>query len=330
MLLDPLVTVIETLKDRIHAQGATLRENETRTRMALIDPLLSVLGWDTSDPTVVTPEYNVSGRWADYALLGPDGKPAATVEAKKLGEPLEPHRMQMLNYSNASGVAYAGLTDGDRWELYEVFRRGQLEERRILDVSITSTPLHRCALELLLLWRANLAGGRPAKPQEPISTVSENPSLVALLVDSPASTLTQSGSDVASREHDEIISVSNWTPITQINPKPGDTPPAAVRINHGVAVQINSWSRVLIETAEWLCGEGKLTAGTCPIEVGRNRNLLAIEPMHRHGREFRNRYLTRNGLFLECNYSSKHCVELTKFLLKRFSFSEDLVELMPR
>ena len=121
MLLDDLVGVIETLKGRIATHGSSLRENETRTRMALIDPLLQALGWDVSDPKMVTPEYDVSGRKADYALLGAGGSPSATMEAKKLGEPLASHRMQMLNYSNASGVEYAGLTDGDKWELYEVF-----------------------------------------------------------------------------------------------------------------------------------------------------------------------------------------------------------------
>jgi predicted type IV restriction endonuclease len=151
MPLDDLVTVIETLQGRIEKHGASLRENETRTRMALIDPLLQVLGWDTADPGLVTPEYNVSGRKADYALLKPHGQPAATVEAKKLGESLESHRMQMLNYSNASGVEYAGLTDGNRWELYEVFERGPLEDRRILNITLAGTPAHQLALQFLLL-----------------------------------------------------------------------------------------------------------------------------------------------------------------------------------
>ena len=160
-MLDDLVGLIETLQQRIRDHGPTLRENETRTRMALIDPLLAALGWDVSDPAVVTPEYNVSGRWADYALLRPDGQPAATLEAKKLGESLASHRMQMLNYSNASGVEYAGLTDGNHWELYEVFAPKLLEERRVLQLSIVDTPAHQCALQLLLLWRPNLASGQP-------------------------------------------------------------------------------------------------------------------------------------------------------------------------
>ena len=174
-MLDDLVGVIETLQQRIRDHGPALRENETRTRMALIDPLLAALGWDVSDPAVVTPEYNVSGRWADYALLRPDGQPAATLEAKKLGESLASHRMQMLNYSNAAGIAYAGLTDGNHWELYEVFAPKPLEERRVLQLSVVDTPAHQCALQLLLLWRPNLASGQPAAANHPIFAVKAAP-----------------------------------------------------------------------------------------------------------------------------------------------------------
>ena len=43
MRLDDLVGVIGTLQRRICAHGPALRQNETRTRMALCDPLLGVL-----------------------------------------------------------------------------------------------------------------------------------------------------------------------------------------------------------------------------------------------------------------------------------------------
>jgi predicted type IV restriction endonuclease len=169
MLLDDLVRVIETLKERIAAHGTALRENETRTRMALVDPMLAALGWDTSDPALVLPEYAAAHGRADYALVAPDGKPAALIEAKKLGEALAPHRLQMLNYSNAVGVAFAGLTNGDHWELYEVFQQKPLDERRILQLSIVEATSHHCTLELLLLWRPNLATGQPTRANEPIS-----------------------------------------------------------------------------------------------------------------------------------------------------------------
>ena len=97
MLLDELIDVIDTLKKRITDHGPSLKENETRTRMALIDPLLQVLGWDTSDPFLVTPEYDASGGKADYALLGQGGRPTAAIEAKRLGQPLQQHLMQMVS-----------------------------------------------------------------------------------------------------------------------------------------------------------------------------------------------------------------------------------------
>ena len=59
--LDDLVSVIKTLKARLHAHRKVLQANEIRTRMALIDPLLQSLGWDTADPALVLPEYDLSG-----------------------------------------------------------------------------------------------------------------------------------------------------------------------------------------------------------------------------------------------------------------------------
>ena len=124
--LDALMHVIETLKERIEHDGGTIGSKEIRTRTALVDPLLNALGWDTTDPAMVIPEYAAGGGVADYALLKvmPDENTPviAFIEAKRLNEPLESHRAQMLNYANMSGVKYAGLTNGDRWELYEVFK----------------------------------------------------------------------------------------------------------------------------------------------------------------------------------------------------------------
>ena len=184
MLLDDLVGVIETLKERIATHGASLRENETRTRMALIDPLLQALGWDTSDPDIVVPEYEVSGSRADYALLKSDGNPTVLVEAKKLGEPLTKHRPQMAGYAVMSGISYAGLTDGNHWEMYDVFRQRPsdrprpLEENKALQVCITDTPSYQCALSLSLLRQPNLGAGQPVEANTPV-LVNEIPNGVA-------------------------------------------------------------------------------------------------------------------------------------------------------
>ena len=152
--LDALAAVIATLQERIERDGATIEADETRTRMALVDPLLNALGWDTTDPAMVIPEYRI-GRGAgkaDYALrkaMTQDGSPIiAFIEAKRLNEPLENHRAQMLTYSNMAGVKYAALTNGDRWEVYEVFKEAPLHERLLLEVSICREPAFDCAVKL--------------------------------------------------------------------------------------------------------------------------------------------------------------------------------------
>ena len=177
MLLEPLASTIETIKSRIERHGPSLRQNETRTRAALIDPLLTALGWDTADPALVTPEYRVDVGWADYALAGVGNQPVAVIEAKRLGSIVENHLEQAVGYCIQQGIAYAGVTDGNRWQLYRTFEPVPLAEKLVLDVSIATTAPHESALKLLLLWRPNLASGRPVAANEPI--------LVANLDDPP-------------------------------------------------------------------------------------------------------------------------------------------------
>ena len=293
-MLDDLVSVIETLQRRIRDHGPTLRENETRTRMALIDPLLTTLGWEVSDPALVTPEYNVSGRWADYALLGPDGTPAATVEAKKLGESLASHRMQMLNYSNASGVEYAGLTDGDHWELYEVFQRGQLEDRRILDISIVNTPAYQCALQLLLLWRPNLASGRPVPASEPVLQWESVPQPMAQMPVSP-----EVPSIVEEPQTDAVetpaLSVG-WVPLSEFNPPGRSSPPQAIRLPDGSVQELRRWNDILVQVAIWLSASGKLTVGNVPVRSSARIYIVHSLPTHPTGNQFFGYKTIANGL----------------------------------
>ena len=51
-MLDDLVEVIELLRERIRAHGGSLRENETRTRMALIDPAATSFGMEYIRPEI--------------------------------------------------------------------------------------------------------------------------------------------------------------------------------------------------------------------------------------------------------------------------------------
>ena len=322
MPLDELVGVIETLKERIAAHGASLRENETRTRMALIDPLLQALGWDISDPAMVTPEYSVGASRADYALLTPTGNPSALVEAKKLDESLASHRMQMLNYANISGIPHAGLTDGNHWEMYTVFDQAPIEQRRILDVSMANTPAHEAALKLLLLWQPNLASGQPV--------AASSPFLPSFSDDQPLSSVTEFKPKPQPSVADANSIGSKWSPISQVAPSIGDQPPIAIRMNQGVRIDINRWNQVLISVAEWLSAQGKMSERDCPITVGTARNLIAVTPVHRSGREFSSPRRISNGLYLELDFTGKDFLRHTRTLLGKVGVSGDSVELLFR
>lgn len=268
MPLDDLTGVIESLRERIGTHRASLGQNETRTRMALVDPLLKALGWDVSDPEVVTPEFKVSGGWADYALLHTGEQPTATVEAKKLGERLaSSHKMQMLTYANAAGIDFAALTDGDHWELYDVFWKGTLEERRMLDVSVSTDPVHEVALKLLLLWRPNLTSGEPVEVGKPI--VEPEPSTIASAEAGPA--------PAAEPES------PGWVPLVDYEKssygRSSGWRPSAIRFWDGSVRSVGRWHEVLTATVEKLYSEKLLTERHTPI-LSRNgsNHLVNTEP----------------------------------------------------
>ena len=263
---------------------------------------------DVSDPGLVTPEYRAGGGRADYALLGPDGKPVAAVEAKKLGEGLESHRMQMLNYANASGIEYAGLTNGDRWELYDVFQRGPLEERRMLDVSIASGPAHESALALLLLWQPNVASGRqPLPAARPVLGDAQDPA------PEPA----DAGQVSASR----LVS-PGWVALSEYDPPAKAPRPSAIRFWDGSEQTLKSWYEILTLVVKKLYTEGRLTAEDAPIQWSRSVYSVHTESTHPTGKPFAN-FKTIDGtpLFVNVNLNAAQVRGNTKRLLQRFGMN---------
>ena len=165
-MLEPLIEAIETVKKRIGQHRQTLSENETRTRGALIDPILKALGWDPGDPALVTLEYSVGSLRADYALLDHDSEPAAVIEAKKLGSAFGDKEIeQMLVYAVRADIGYACLSDGEQWKLYSVFERGSFEEKCRLKVSIAGNPTHECAFGAAGALAAKFGVGQSEKSQ---------------------------------------------------------------------------------------------------------------------------------------------------------------------
>ena len=268
-MLDELVHVIELLRKRIHDHREKLQANEIRTRMALVDPLLQALGWDVADPSIVIPEYDVGEGRADYALLGPDGRTKVTVEAKRLGESLANHRMQMLNYANAAGIDYTALTDGNRWELYDVFAKRPLDERRILDIAIDrgSSSGADLAISLLLLWRPNLELEQPATPG-------------ARILGTPPTTppIRPNGdTDPPGR---------GWTALSDYRLEAGTRPPKSIRFPGGKQETVRYWWQMVKHSAEWLVAMGLITDDRVPVPSGPKGYIMKAEGRDQIGKPF--------------------------------------------
>ncbi|MCY4651712.1 MAG: hypothetical protein OXC95_00950 [Dehalococcoidia bacterium] len=122
-----LDTVIKQIRSRAQAHHEYLSkgERETRTKYALIDPILRSLGWDTEDPNQVKMEYEVDpgredGRRVDYALFrdGCTSKPYMLIEAKGLmSENAENARNLSSNLTNL---------ESDRTDVWKAFSEGAL------------------------------------------------------------------------------------------------------------------------------------------------------------------------------------------------------------
>lgn len=76
---------IQSVRSLAQIHGIHLSEYETRTKYALVDPVLSTLGWDLANPAQVKLEFEIEGGRVDYALFKPELEhPAVLVEAKRL------------------------------------------------------------------------------------------------------------------------------------------------------------------------------------------------------------------------------------------------------
>lgn len=107
------------------ATGAAPRcANEESTKMFLVLPMISLLGYDPMDPNEVFPEHHCdfSEKYknrVDFAVFK-GGEPVIAIESKPAGAPsLRDDRGQLRSYFNAAKTVKMGvLTDGLVWEFY--------------------------------------------------------------------------------------------------------------------------------------------------------------------------------------------------------------------
>lgn len=261
MALDELTATIETIKQRIEDHRTLLAAKEARTRQVLIDPLLTALGWDVSDPSLVEVEYDVRGKSADYALKV-NGKPVAVIEAKRLGRQLiDDDTMQVMNYANTEGIEYMVLTNGDQWNMYSVFERGAIEERVVMELRISDLASHVNALKSLSMWRANLSSGNaPTVAGEPVLEPESTPPSGK---DLPTGGNTDAFKDGSGKSGASKNLEEGWITLNELVRNRGRSPstrtwfprPQCMRFPNRTPIDVDRWPDFWLNWALWLSEE---------------------------------------------------------------------------
>ncbi len=303
MWLDELADLVRTLRARAENHAESLRQNETRTRYALIDPLLEAMGWDANDPALVTPEFTTGEGRPDYALLSdrPGGVPLAFVEAKKLGTPLQDRLGQVITYCNEKGVKYCVVTDGVEWGAYDVFKPVPNPDKLITRFSL-KMPEHEAVIKMLWLWRKNFLSGVPVAPEITPNSSPTEPESVSVAT------------------HSQAVGPSNlagWVPLSQLQVVGSfQKPPARIRFPDRAEASVSRWYELQIRAVEWLVRTRRLEASKCPITTERGTHLVHTSPTRRDGSSFVQPKQVE-GLWIDLSYSAvDHVSQAQKILLR--------------
>ena len=288
MALGSLQNVIEKLQKTIEAHREYLTEYETRTRQVLIDPLLQKLRWDVSNPNIVQLEYRVKEQRADYVLMS-KGKPVAVVEAKSLGSNLKASVIgQALAYAKLAGISYAIVTDGDKWEMYDVFKPAAVEKSLLMKLELSQQSAHKNAKQALAMRKPNLTAKKP--DFKPPKSARNQSSVKPNKLPKP-----QPPDDSPKNDNERYPFAS----AERLYPK--HTKPNQLKIDNNLKKIDNSWTAVIHEVVAWLADERILSVNDCPIGTA-TYTFIGYEGVNPNGTPFKNPQGLSNGLILQGGY----------------------------
>lgn len=171
---EEVLKVIKELRSNEHLNSL----DEAATKQAVILKILSILGWDPFNVSEVYPEYSVGKRRVDYALRY-NNRNKVFIEVKKVGEDLERHQKQLLDYSFREGVKLAILTNGITWWFYLPLNEGSWEQRKFYTIEIYDQDENEIAQKLTdLLSKENVISGKAIENAKAIYTSRQKQSLL--------------------------------------------------------------------------------------------------------------------------------------------------------
>jgi len=155
MMLEELNEFIENLKGNQNL----CKYDEASIKLAVILPILQILGWKIFNTDEVKPEFTIESRRVDYCLRLNDSN-KVFVEVKGAGASLESHEEQLLDYAFRQGIKLAVLTSGVTWSVYLPMKDVDWKARKFYTIDIIQQESKDAAQKFIdLLSKENIQSG---------------------------------------------------------------------------------------------------------------------------------------------------------------------------
>lgn len=205
------------------------------------------------------------------------------------------YRRSQLFTSHLVGVEFAGITDDDRWELYEVHRSDTSKIRQLLNLKISSSSSHRSALLLLILWRPNLASGLVEPARVPVAAPPS--------IDDPVPPVSDS---------------IDWVPLSRFVALKRLDRPEFIRFPDGSKHRLKARYDLALQSIECLWSKELFKEDSASKFSTTHRHLFHADAIHPSGKSFFNpKQVTGTPFTFEANLSSFESTRRAKDLMSR-------------
>jgi len=341
-----LLELIERLQRERELEGL----DEAATKQGVILKILSCLDWDPFDINEVHPEYPTGSGKVDFALRH-NGYNKVFIEVKRIGEDLEKHQEQLLNYSFKYGVRIAVLTNGITWRFYLPLHEGSWEQRRFYTIEIYEQDTEDIASKFIdFLSKENVISGKAIENAENIYMSKQRETLIKQtlpkawdrIVSEPDELLVELIAEITEkmcgyRPSNEVVKgfIADKTKARALEVQRPKIPSMPIRTRRasesytgksvsaftlrGKRYEVKSWKDMLIRICNIVYGEQRDKFERVLTLRGRKKPYFTKNP-----KELRApKRIPGTDVYVETNLSANAIVELSRKILSLLGYNEN-------
>ena len=238
--------VLALVKETAVTYQTQFLNNEAATRLALVDPVLTALGWNMANPLMVVVENTAQFSRADYVLYDSGRSPKIIVEAKALGIDVSSGTSQLFATAGRiqkDQTKTGFITNGLVWEHYH-HSSALTQHAFIVSYNIVSSDLQKFAAHLIQHLDA-----AQFWPQEEDTTA---PEILRLQQDYAVleKKVNALGGGNTHPPSPPIIQSPNWVNIDSLPTDMTRTVPSKLRLSDGTEKDVRSWRQALLVACE--------------------------------------------------------------------------------